>query len=275
MLIVCSGPDAYSARQKARELQSAFREKYDPAGYSTEVLSEPSLQDLLNRLSAPSFFATKRFLRADGLLDSLKIAEVRTLTARLEADKDQTIVLSVEEESPNEKVLTECKKAPFFHYTHLLPQGASFAAWCAKQAERIGASMKDAQEVTRACEGDTWLAVQELSKRAANPASRIVPIGSEDISVFEVVDARILQRAGWRDVMAHADVDQLAITLAAQARSLVRIQHGETAGIHPFLVKKFSRANIQYGNEAFLDAARAIVASRTGLSSSSETSCLI
>jgi hypothetical protein len=32
MIIVCSGPDTYRAREKARELTAAFREKHDPQG---------------------------------------------------------------------------------------------------------------------------------------------------------------------------------------------------------------------------------------------------
>lgn len=274
MLIVCSGPDTYSARQKARELQQAFRDKFDVSGYSTEVL-EPSLAQILNRLSAPSFFSTKRFLRIDGLLDALKIAEVRTLVARLAADNDQTIVVTVEDEAPNEKVLAECKKAPFFHYPHPLLTGQAFVAWCTKQAQQVGATAKDAQDVARACDGDTWLAIQELTKRAANPNATIIQAGAEDISIFEAVDACVLGRAGWRVVVADADQDQFMVTLVSQTRSLLRIHDGETMGIHPFLVKKMARSDVKRGSELFTHASRAIVATRTGLAQSSETESLI
>jgi len=274
MLIVCSGPDTYSARQKARELQQAFRDKFDPAGYSTEVV-EPELAAILNRLSAPSFFSSKRFLRVDGLLDELKIAELRTLVARLAADNDQTVLVTIENASPNEKVLAECKKAPFFHYPYPLLSGNSFLTWCTKQAERIGATAKDAQEVARQCEGDAWLAVQELSKRAANPLSPIVPIGGEDVSVFEAVDSCVLGRSNWRAVADQADADQFMITLTSQSRSVIRIHDGETTGIHPFIVKKFSRADIGVGSQMFVRAARSIAATRSGLAQSSEADSLL
>lgn len=275
MLIVCTGPDTYSARQKARELMQAFRDKYDPSGFSTEILNSPSLQDILNRLSAPSFFSSKRFIRADGLLASLKTAEVRTLVARIAADNDQTVLLTVEDEVPNEKVVGECKKAPFFHYAYPLLSGREFVAWCTKQADRLGATAKDAQEVAQQTEGDPWLAVQELSKRSANPQATIVPVGGEDVSTFEAVDACLLGRPNWRTVASQADQDPFLMTLVGQARSLIRTHDGETAGIHPFVVRKFSRVNVAHGSDMFLHSAMSLVATRTGLGTSTETQSVL
>jgi DNA polymerase III delta subunit len=176
MIIVCSGPDTYSARQKARELGDAFKQKFDPSGYSTEVMTTPDVKELMNRMSAPSFFATKRFIRCDGLFAKIKIADVRALAKRVEADGDTTIVVTVEDETPPEKHTSEFEKGRIVLYPYPLLQGSKFLAWCVIRAKTLGATEQDAKEIAERTDGDAWFAEQELMKRAVNPKAELVEV---------------------------------------------------------------------------------------------------
>lgn len=270
MLILCSGPDTWNARQKARELTEAFRAKHDPSGFSIETVQEPRLVDLIQRLGAPSFFSSKRFIRCDGIFDAFKIADIRALLTRLEADKDQTIIVTVEEEAPTIKVLDECKRYSFFHYTHPLLTGEKFYAWCRKCAEQLGASVQDAEQIARYAEGDAWLAEQELMKRAANPGAPLAEVANEGGSIFEAVETYLAQRPDWRFEYQAQDPDQFLTTLVSQVRSLIRVRDGEAKGIHPYVVKKFSTLKVKDPEQIFLRALQQLVATRTGLAQSSE-----
>lgn len=275
MLILCSGPDTFRAREKARDLADAFKAKHDPSGFSMETIVEPDFVKILNRLSAPSFFSSKRFLRCDGLLSKLKIADVRSLIKRIEADADQTIIVSVEEELPKDLVLAECKKAPFFHYSFPLLTGSSFEAWCLKRAEQLGVEERSAREIARATDRDIWLAEQELMKRSANPHAPMSEQIDETGTVFSAIDAYVAQQRGWRKVVAESDLDQFLVTVTSQVRSIARIIDGDTAGIHPYVVKKFSRSRVTDIHVRLMEVERAHVASRTGLATTGEVEVLL
>src|SRR5262245_59678086 len=98
MLLICAGPDTWRTREKARELQAAFIAKHDPQGVSTNVLPDADFSAILNALGTSSLFAQKRFIRVNGLFEKLKIADVRALAKRLEADADQSILVTLETE---------------------------------------------------------------------------------------------------------------------------------------------------------------------------------
>jgi len=274
MLIICSGPDTFRARQKARELTEAFRAKHDPSGFSIETMKAPDVADLLQRLSAPSFFSAKRFVRCDNLFEKIKIADVRLLAKRLAADKDQTIVVTVETEEPAAKMLGEFVDVQVFKYTHPLLTGRAFLDWCTKRAAELGASASDAEIIARNVEGNIWQAEQELAKRSANPNSPLAEMEDSSGSLFELVDAYFRGNSEWRYDVLRADDDQFLVTLFSQARSWARVKDGEVTGIHPYAVKKLSYLKGD-ADAALLKSLRAVVASRTSLAGTSETDTLL
>jgi hypothetical protein len=273
MLIVCSGPDTWHARHKAQELMQAFKAKHDPTGYSTMVLTEPDVQQLVQQLGAPSLFAAKRFIRCDGILTKLKIADVRMLAKRLQADQDQTIVVTIEEEAPAQKTLDELKESPLFHYPHPLLQGSGFRAWCEKYAAELGVSLERAREIAQRFEGDIWFAEQELKKSAVNPLAPLAERADVAGSLFDVAE-RHMKDATWRLGAKRLDDDGFLPVLVTQYRSLLRVRDGATQGLHPYVAKKLAYIKSPTASKKFLRVLRAFVANRTGLSSADEVETL-
>ncbi len=275
MLILCSGPDTFNARQKARELVEAFRKKHDPSGFSIDVMKQADLAELLQKLSAPSFFSAKRLVRCDGLFDKLKIADVRSLAKRLVADNDQTIVMSVENEEPPAKTLNEFDGVKVFKYTYPLLVGKAFVDWCRKRGAEIGVASIDCDNIARVTEGNAWQAEQELMKKSANPAAPLAEDDDAFGTVFDIVDSYFRNDPSWRHAAFIADDDQLLATTLSQSRSFMRVQNGETKGIHPYVVRKLSMLRTSDAKEKFLHALRATIASRTSFAGASETDLLL
>jgi hypothetical protein len=275
MIIVCSGPDTYRAREKARELVAAFRSKHDPHGLATEILDGPvELSTLLSRLSSGSLFATKKLIRADGCLEKMKIADVRTLAARLAADGDHTIILTLEEEPPNAKTLEALASAPLFHYPFEMQTGALFRAWVRKEAVLHGVSQDVADRVAAYADGDTWLAVHELEKQAVHPQRSYEAVqGSE--TIFTVADAILTQRSAWRSLVSlHGDDAATSVALG-QSRSFLEVRDGYAESVHPYVAKKLSAARIPSAEERVARLLKGFVASRNGLASGAETETLL
>ena len=275
MLIICSGPDTLNARQKARELTQAFKAKFDPAGFSVEVIPDSDISVLINRLAAPSFFSTKRLIRCDGILENSKIADVRKLIARVTADNDQSIVISVEEEVPSLKILDECKAVPsFFHYPFPTPSPVQHEAWCKKRASLLGVSIDQAIEIAQRTAGNVWLAEQELMKKSANSEAPLIEVLTETSGAFDVADAYVRQRS-WRSQMDEVGADQCISVLVGQVRAAARVRDRATSGLHPFVVKKLSSAPLQGIEVPLTRVLRAQAAIRTGLATADEIDSIL
>ncbi len=276
MIIVCSGPDTYLAREKAKDLVAAFRAKHDAQGLSIEIIDgSEGLQGLLSRMGGASLFSTKKLVRADGCLTKLKITEVRSLAARLEMDKDQTILLTVEEEMPNAKTLEALKSAPLFHYPFPTQTGAAFRRFVRELATKHGVSGTIADQIANQTEGDSWQAVQEIAKQAANPHAIESTGGSSSGSVFEIADAVLTRRQSWRQTLANAE-DENAISIClSQTRSYLRVRDGEIEGLHPYVAKKLNALRVTNPEARMEDVLRALYISRTGLGNSTEAETLL
>lgn len=276
MLIICSGPDTWHARRKASELVAAFRAKHDPDGLSTEVVRVPvDLKSLLNQLGTPSLFSKKRLIRCDGLLDELKIADVRALAKRLKDDADQTVLLSVEQEPLTSKVISEFKETQFFHYDYPLLQGAAFKKWCVVRGQELGVSPTLAEQIALRADGDVWLAEQELMKCSANPHAPLRQTESDEGSVFDLADKFLTDKSGWRESIARADDPQVSVVLASQSRAALRVKDGESGGIHPYVAKKISQMRIPSPTKKLLRALRALVGARQGVANTNEIQTLL
>jgi DNA polymerase III delta subunit len=253
MFLICSGPDTWSAHAKARELEAAFRQKHDPQGLSIQRMDASEFKEILSGLSTPSFFSPKRFIRCTGLLEHLKIADVRAFAKRLQGEQDSLIFVTIEEEPPSAKILSEFEGVKVIRYDHPLLSGGAFLAWCKTRAQALGATIKDAIDIAQRTDGDAWLAEQELMKRAANMNAPLVTLEGETGSVFDVAEAYLRKSAHWRgDIHAVSDSQPLMV-IASQSRSAVRVMSGDTSGIHPFVVKKLSQIRRSDISVSFLE----------------------
>ncbi len=264
MLIICSGPDTWHAQKKAQSLVEAFHTKHDPQGFSTETLASVDLKSLLNQLAAPSLFVKKRMIRCDGLFYKMKIADVRTLAKRLENDADQTVLLVLEEEPPTAKILGEFLKIKLVHYEYPVLRGIAFRMWCTKRASELGVRASTAVEIARRMDGDIWRAEQEFEKFSANPQAPMISGETDKGSVFDLADAFLTDRVGWRSLLASTHESQAISVFVSQARSAVRVMDGETTGIHPYVVKKLRQSRITSPLRKFMRTLCVLVASRQG-----------
>lgn len=274
MLIVCSGPDTYRARHKARELMTAFRKKFDVSGYATEVLEAGSaFEEIMGRIGTVSLFTPKRFVRADGCLKKMPIAQVRSLAAKLEADKDQTILLTVEEDVPADKTLEALKTAPLVHYPFVMLRGVAFQKWVKDEGATRGVIATDAARIAEYTEGDSWFAIHELEKCAANPASIGQTMSINEPSIFQAAEVVLTQSRGWRKIYDEQEGGMLSV-LISQIRSYLSVQDGETQGVHPYVVKKMRALRVPQPARRALAFMRALVAARSGLTTEKESQTL-
>ena len=95
MLIVCTGPDTFRARQKYAEMIFGYKLKYDNSGSSIEKIDSSAdvYQEVLSRLSNQSLFSQKKMIICEGLLSKLTAAQAKKLNSALESDADMTIVV--------------------------------------------------------------------------------------------------------------------------------------------------------------------------------------
>ena len=115
MLILCIGPDSFRAVEKARELEQAFRKKFDPDGTSVERLwtdgETPLAERRLNE-QIRSVCLSRRFMRTTDLIRAARSRQ-QALVPAFSKDSENVIVVSVENEIPNEQA------RKFFHSSKL------------------------------------------------------------------------------------------------------------------------------------------------------------
>jgi hypothetical protein len=276
MIIVCSGPDTYRAREKARELVAAFREKHDPQGLAVETVDgSEGLPLLLSRLAGGSLFAKKKLIRADGCLEKMKIADVRTLAAKLETDKDSTIILTVEEEAPNDKALETLKAAPLFHYSFVAMTGTTFRTWVRGLAKAMNVDEKTADTIASATDGDSWSALHELEKQAAHPHPFDMARGAIDATIFTTADAIMSERAGWRSEVDASKEDGATSVAVGQIKSFIEVRDGYTQTVHPYVARKLSQLRLKNAEGRTAKLLRAFLSSRNGLAAGNESKTLL
>jgi DNA polymerase III delta subunit len=274
MIIICSGPDTWQARRKKQELASAFKAKFDVAGFSAETI-DADIKTVANQLGTPSFFASKRLLMTEGLLHKVPIAEIRLLAKRVKADAEQTILLDLEQEAPTQKILDEFSDSNLHHYAYPLPSPRDFSKWLAKRGEELGVTKQQVARLAENLNGDTWLAEQELMKLAANPRAESTVLDQDENSIFSSLEKYLEEKPGWRrELQEHAE-EQVLNTLLSQCRAALRVRDGATAGLHPFQVKKISALDKKYFSKKFRKGAATLVATRSGIATQSEFDALI
>ncbi len=276
MIIVCSGPDTYRARQRARELVLAFKQKHDPNSLSTFILATgQDIKTILSDIGTPSLFTTKKLIKCDGLLATLKIAEVRTLMSKLQIDGDQTILLTVEDEPPSDKILEILKPAPLFFYPFPFLRGSAFLKWIIDEAQKLGVSKALATEIAAYAESDTWYARQELNKKAVYPDAEQVSEKNTVSSSFETIENFLQEKKGSREQLKNLKDESMISLMQSQIKSYIRVRDGFTEGMHPYVQKKMKQLKIRNVEQKLLKSIKALSANRNGLSAGNEIESLI
>ncbi|MFH1620502.1 MAG: hypothetical protein ABIB04_00250 [Patescibacteria group bacterium] len=276
MIIVCSGPDTYRAREKARELMSAFKQKHDPGSLSTFINTDgQDVKTIFSNIGTPSLFTNKKLIRSDGILKTLKIAEVRMLVSKLQIDGDQTVFLTVEDEPPSDKIMETLKPAPLFHYSFSVLKTFDFLKWVKQEAQKLGVSEKIAIEIADCADGDSWFVKQELIKHAAYSEAVSVNNKGTNLTVFGVIEDFLLEKKGSRQKLLNLKDESAVILMLNQIRSFIRVRDGFSDGVHPFVVKKMKQMKIKEVETRLVKSIKALRASRIGLASGNEIESLI
>jgi len=284
MLIVCSGEDSYRALEKARELESAFKQKFDPTGSAVERLAsgKEGVEALLVAATGGSLFSTRRFFRVDGLLSSCPKARQTALITTLSRDVESTIVVTVEEGelTPKElKPYTSLPKLVTYEFAPLTP--AAFLKWANEYGAKVGVKDEAAiKKIADSARGDSWVFVNELQKWRAHPAGSsgssaalgTTVGGGSEVSVYDVVDRLLIQSPSrWSVVRQFDDANAVVATMTGQARSLLLVQSGYSTGVHPYVAQKLSRLRAPSPSAAYLRLATAFAWSRTSRANADES----
>jgi len=278
MLILCLGPDTFRAQEKAHELENAFKAKYDPAGSSIERLlaGKEAVEEVMKRVNTPSLFAPRRYIYAPELLANCPASMIEGLTKALSQNTEQIIVVSVESEQPETKILKKLESATkVVKYEFPELTGNAFFQWLKGVADCLNVTDGAAvSKIAEAVDGDSWRAFNELMKVAAGGQSEIALSGRK-LSVFDHADHYIQnnQRYGF---LSDADISEQFLTpLLSQTRAALRVRDNATEGMHPFVVKKLQRMNIAQPEEAHAAALLALFMQRSGAGSEDEIVTLL
>jgi hypothetical protein len=275
MLILCSGEDSYRALEKARELEAAFKQKYDPSGSAVDRLpsGKEGVEALLVSATGGSLFASRRYFRVDNLLSSCPKGRLDALVKTLERDVENTIVVTVEEGEIAEKNLKPyASLQKFIHYRFSAQSPALFLKWAQDHAVKQGVSDVSAiKKIVENSLGDSWVFVNELAKWRAGAQVADGSKMTSEVTVYDVIDRLLSRRADrWSSVRAFDDADAIVAMAAGQARSLLLVQSGHTAGVHPYVAQKLSRLRDVNGADAYVRLAKMLEWSRTGRSAAEE-----
>jgi hypothetical protein len=273
MLIVVSGEDTYRALERARDLERAYREKYDAEGRSVERLPSGTegIERLLAATAGGSLFSSRRFIRIDGLVSSCPKAKREGILKSLARDVEMTIILVLEEGTPTVKELKGFSDLPkFFHYDHPLLAPGPFAKWAREYAASAGLSdTKAVSSLIERTNGDSWSFVTECAKLRAGGTLDVDRV--KEPTVYDVLDAFLVKSPRRHSLLKSYDDDAGAVAqLPNQVRSLALVSAGRRDGIHPFVAQKLSRMRVDDPASTYARLATAFVWSRTGYASPGE-----
>lgn len=279
MLLLCIGSDTFRAQEKARELENAFRQKYDPKGSSVERIlpGKDAVDEIAQRANTVSLFSSRRFLRTSHLLSDCSKTKQSVLVQALSKDPENVIVVSVESEplaSTTEKAFEKIPKIIKYEFSE--QQGSGFLRWLTEVAQRLG--IQDQAAITRIAEntdGDSWFAWNELLKLAAGGGNDIEK-ATFPPTVYTYTEQYLQGDTRWRSVLQDPDLaSQLLNTLLSQARAAVRVRDGATEGLHPYVVKKLRNNKILSPEQNLAHALRALFMQRAGYADNEEATSLL
>lgn len=214
-------------------------------------------------------------MRCDGLLEGLKIADIRKLSSRLKADGESTVLLTVEDEPPAQKALDEFGSQGFFHYTYPNISGSAFQQTCIAYAKDKGVSESKVKTVASRCDGDMWMAVNEISKLGAYEGAPLSESEYDQDSPFALVDDYLLKNKDWRKKFWSSGDDQMPSLLLTQAKTALKIKDDEPVKLPIFVIRKFKSLDSGKMESSFFRSILCFVSLRTGLSGAKEAESIL
>jgi len=278
MLILCIGPDTFRAQAKVRELEVAFKKKYDPSGSSAERVSpgKDGVDEVMERANTISLFSSHRFLRASNLIGECPKNKQAALAKALARDSDHVIVVSVEDAVPNVTALKPFEKeVKIIKYEFPEQVGVAFDRWVQDIAKVMGIQDDRAiKMIAEETEGDSWYAMNELTKLAAGGTADVVS-SAESPTSYMYADAylrgQVDQYKFLQDEISSAPLLSLFLS---QSRAALRVRDRATEGLHPYMVKKMSALPSQNLEEKFAHTLLALFCQRAGYAAEDEGTLL-
>lgn len=277
MLILCCGPDTYRATQRAHELEEAFRAKHDPSGTSIERLEtgKKAVDEVIERSLTVSLFSPMRFIRADGLIEHCPKPKAKALANALAKDPERVIVVSIEQEKPTNTDLKPFAEVPkLIVNDYPLLRGKAFEEWLAQAAQAVGVTDKSAiAKLSRACDGDAWLASNELLKLAAGGESEV--IRESDASGYDLANQFLRGDKTRYNILLSDQAEALPYPLQQQSMAAQRVQSGDVQGIPPFVLSKLRSINPERVRAMTSTSLMMLLLSRSGLGDIDEALALL
>lgn len=273
MLIICTGPDTFQARQKALDLLEAYKQKHVSQGDAVieRLESQTSVQDAITKLSTLGLFATKRLLKYENLLAGITPAQTKQLVKSILTDGNQTVVLTYEDKSPTQKVLDLFPKENLFVYAHEKLKGLELNKWIASRCKYYQINSDLSSKLIELHGDNLWAIESSLqAMRVLNDTSTLEKTSESDNSAFAVIDQFFRQSPSWVAQATSQDPQELLPLLLSQLLNWHKIKYDQAQDVHPFVKKKLGSVKLPHAEELTLDAIRTMYASRHSLSQNQE-----
>lgn len=250
MLIIVYGDDAFRAQEKARALQAAFSQKYDPTGLNTAVFgSDAKPGEVLQAVGSLPFMATKRMVVVRDLVTSGK-KDAEAAWEPLARTPESTVVVLWESAEPKalekKSLFQTLRKGADVHlYSFPVLEGSALTAWAADRAKARGGFLPAdaARELAARVGGDLWQMDNEIGKLVAFASGR--PIAKRDVEE--------LVRASFEGEI-FALVDAVSRKQGEQAVRLLRQERASGASDFSIFGMLARQVRILAGARALLDA---------------------
>jgi len=279
MLLLCIGPDTFRAQEKARELESAFRQKYDPSGSSVERITpgKEAVDEIVQRANTISLFSPRRFMRTTDLLSDCAKTKQPVLVQALSRDPEHVIVVSVEGEPFSATVEKAFAGVPkIIKYEYPEQGGAVFKCWLTDTARRINVTdQRVIDQIADATDGDSWWAWNELMKVAASGQHSVTSV-SPTPTIYEYAEGFLRDDSCWRKALVNLDISsQILTTFLSQARAAVRVRDNATDGLHPYVIKKMRVGKFEQGEKKIARSLIGLLSQRAGYGSEEDSGMLL
>ncbi|MCE9586477.1 hypothetical protein K8R04_04145 [Candidatus Uhrbacteria bacterium] len=218
-----------------------------------------------------------RFLRVDGIISSCPKAKQKALVEALSRDVDAMIVVCVEEEKPPSSVMKAYESLPKIVVNEYpLLTGHAFLTWAKDVAKSLGnIDENNVSRLASACEGDSWMFINEAIKLSAGAPLEPSSTGSE-ANAYDMADQVIRN-----DLRRRKSVDEMEFgyaetsILVQQSIAALRVNDNDTVGLPPFVVRKLQGMKMVEPNVAFAAALEMLFLQRAGFCNESESVALI
>ncbi|MHB8830638.1 MAG: DNA polymerase III subunit delta [Patescibacteria group bacterium] len=272
MLIICTGPETFLARQKTLDLLEAYKQKHVSQGAEIERLeSQTSIQDAITRLSSQGLFAAKRLLKYENLMSGITQAQAKQLIKALLADCNQTVVLTYEDKSPTEKILDLFPKENLFVYAHEKLKGPELNKWISARCNFYRISSDVSSKLIELHNDNLWAIESSLQAiRVLSDTSALEKTTENDDSAFAIIDQFFKNNPNWITQAASQDPQELLPLLLSQLLNWHKIKSDQAQDVHPFVKKKLGSVKLPNAEELTLNAIRTMYASRNSLSQNQE-----